>query len=572
MIAAVVHPRGLEAARGRLARMGVAQEHERTSSHAVISRAANAPYDLVLAADTLDLEAAQRLAGTGATVALDPRGDALIAVRGSLGGRSLYTTRFDDGAWGVCSQLEPLVRASEGPFALDAGRIATFALGVQDSRGDRTPFRGIGRVPPCSAVRLGREGATTRTRPRRNLQPLEGTPDELGEELWRRLLRAVGTRIGSSKRVGVMVGGGVDSSGLCAAAIAHTRGASAAEVTAIALDFDAPGTDRPYLAALAADLGLVPVRLPPRDAGPWYASSFVLDAQPYIMPSGPLERMAYTRARELGIETLLTGQFGDEVLAGELRTLAVEAMSGSPVAAISRALRLRLPWDTTPRERVSNYIVRPILKTFVPAIVRRRLARKNAIADERYFPWAKGQMKEALRDLHVWGTTQHPPRSPSERFERFERSQLFADCADGRTQIESVTGMNRFDVYADEDILELVARVRPSVLCHDDMHRGLFRVALRGHIPEKVRTRLDKSTFERAFTEVAAAGGGFESLGDLWDVRALDALDIVDAARFRAETKPLFEHPDDTPMRIAELWCAATQTLACEAFARRYAS
>ena len=549
--------------------MGVAADEERASAHAVVVRSAGAPRDLALV-PSLDLEAARVLRGSGATLALDPAGD-LIAVRGSLGGRSLYTTRFADGAWGVCSQLEPLVRASDGPLALDVDRLASFALAIQDPHVDRTPFREIRRVPPCTAVHLSADGARARTRPRRTLGPLEGTPEELGEELWRRLERAVAARVGDAKHVGVMVGGGVDSSGLLAAAVAHARGASAAEVTAIAIDFDARSSDQPYLKALAADLGIEPVRLPPSDAAPWYEDSLVLDAQPYIVTSGPLEQMVYRQARAIGADMLLTGCFADEILAGELRALAEEARHGAPIRAIRSAMRLALPWPTTRRERVANYVVRPLVKPLVPRWLTARIAARNARSDEAYFPWAKGRMREALRDLRDWSIEQRAPRTPTERFERFERSQVFADCADGRTQIEAATDMSRVDVYADEDILDLVARVRPSVLCHEDMHRGLFRVALRGKVPESLRTRLDKSWFEPAFAEVVRAAGGFDTLGDLWDVRSLDALDIVDAARFRDETRVLRDNPDDGSLRVAELWSAVTQTLACEAFVRRYA-
>jgi hypothetical protein len=279
-----------------------------------------------------------------------------------------------------------------------------------------------------------------------------------------------------------------------------------------------------------------------------------------------MEQLVFRRARDRGAELLLTGYLADEILAGDLRGLAAEALSGSPWLAVQRAMRLRLPWDTTARERVERYVVRPLLKPLIPQSL---LAHNGARDHERDYPWAGARLRRVLAELRVLASTLRPPRTPTDRFERFARSSLLADYADWRGQMEAATGLVRKDPYADEDTLDLLARVRPSVLCHDDWYRGLFRAALRGRVPESIRMRADKSCFEPAFAEVAEAAGGLRALGDLWDVRALEKLEIVDARRFTEAMEPLFRSPASTE-QSAELWSAATQVLACEAFARRF--
>jgi hypothetical protein len=204
-----------------------------------------------------------------------------------------------------------------------------------------------------------------------------------------------------------------------------------------------------------------------------------------------------------------------------------------------------------------------------PLVPKRWLARIGARQRATEFPWARPRLQRVLASLHAATSAARAPRSPRERFDELARSSQLADFSDWRGQIEATTGLVRKDPYADEDVVDLLSRVRPSVLCHDDWHRGLFRVALRGHVPESIRLRADKSWFEPAFAEVAEAAGGFARLGDLWDLSSLEALDIVDAAHFRRAMEPLFRSPASTT-ESAELWSAATQALACEAFMRRH--
>jgi len=573
VIAAVVDPRGEGAALAAIAAMGGDWDETRSRGSVAVACSRKGPRELALGEPATITEAASEK-GSGAFVsfARDAEG-ALVLGRGSLGGRPLYYAPRGAGGWVVCSEVEPLLAALGRPASPDADHLAALVVGVADPTPTATAFREIARLAPCTAVELAAGGTSSvRERPRAELAPLP-TPftdvDALAEELWRRVEASVRRAIGGAKTVAVMVGGGVDSSGLLAAAIAAARGASSAEareVLALALDFDAQCSDRPYRRDLARALGIEPIALAPREAAPWFASTFVLDAQPYILGIGPMEQLVFRRARERGAEVLLTGYLADEILAGDLRGLAVEARAGSPLRALRNALRLELPWPTTRRERVASYIVRPLLKPLVPrALLRRSGARGHA----RDYPWARPRLSRKLAALRDWGAGLSPPRTDAERYERFERWPLYADYADWRGQMESATGLVRRDPYADEDVLALLASVPQSVLSHGGWYRGLFRVALRGRVPESIRWRTDKSWFEPAFAETAEAAGGLRSLGDLWRPRALEALDILDAAAFERAMTPLFEEPSSTE-KCADLWSLAAQVLACESFARRH--
>ena len=566
MIAGVVDPRGAEEARATLFRMSPSWRDVREGFGAVVARD-NEPNDAIVLGETSRFEDAARVVHGGAFIALDPAGDAVVVSRGSFGGRPVFHARLGSGANVVCSRLAPILAAEpEARFRPNPDRLSSLCAGIPNPRVDASPFAGIERVAPCTTMRFRGEHAEVRVLPRTTLSPIEGRADELAEELWRRFERSVARAIGDAKSVAVTVGGGIDSSALLAAAVALSRGASARDVHTLALDFDAEGSDRPYLQALAAELGILPVRLAPRDAAEFYQSSFLLDAQPYILSIGPMERLMAKRAKELGASLILSGNFGDEILAGDLRGFAAEAAGGAPFKAACAALRLRVPWDSTPRERFEGYGVRPLLKPFVPTCLMEDNGRTQ---DEQIYPWAGPRMRDVLRELRRQGATKLAPRTPTQRFEHFTRADIYADCSDWRAQMESMTGVIRKDPYADEDVMDFTARVRPTTLSHGDLYRGLFRLSIRGRVPAKIVHRMDKCAFEPAFSEVAEAAGGFETLGDLWTPRALERLGVVDAAHFRASMAPLFREPSSTPVS-AILWSLATQVLSCELFARTY--
>lgn len=568
MIAAVVDRRGVAAARAILARLSTSWREVVEGKDAIVARDAE-PNDAIGLREPTTLDAAANAAHSGAFLAFDIESDgAVLLARGSLGGRPLYYAHTAEGALVACSRLEPLLASADRTFSVNAERLASLCAGRSDPRPDTTVFAGVTRVVPCTAVRVRPDRTDVRARARTERDAVDGTPEEVAEELWARVVRSVRRAIGDARSVGVMVGGGLDSSGLFAAAIAVARGASSQEVRAIAIDFDAEGSDRPYLAALAADLGIVPVRVQPRDAAPfWDPATLLRDGQPYALSSAPLENAVVARAKELGVELLLTGAGGDELFAGDLRGFAAEAMAGAPLQAARAALNLRVPWEMSRRERIDLFVARPILKPLVP---RRLLEWVSRGQDQDVLGWAGPRLRETLARSREQAAQDKPPRTASDRFDRFLRWHVYIDMSDGRGQLEAATGIVRKDPYADEEILDLVARVRPFLLSHGGYHRGLLRLALRGRIPTTIRHRLDKSAFEPAFAGVAQAGGGFERFGDLWTPRRLEELGVVDAVAFRSAMEPLFRQPTST-LQSGALWSFATQVVACEHFVRTVA-
>ncbi len=509
----------------------------------------------------LGREAARGLRGTHGLIGLGAEG--LVISRGALGARPVYYARIGELVV-ACSRLALLTAVLPGSARLDADRLATMACGLSHSDPAATPFVGVSRLAPRETLLFharGIERVRART-PR--LDELAGvTPEAAAEELWGRIQALVGRATEGASVVGVMAGGGIDSSGLLAAAVAGARGASRREVVAIALDFAARGDDRPYLVDLARALGLVPLRLDPAAAAPWVVESLVADGSPYVRSSGPLEQLVLRTARARGVDVLLAGAGGDDLFRADPRALALEAET-RPLVAVRRAATLEVPWPSTVRSRLADFVLRPALAERLPAALLRRWRSRTQALGQR---WAGPRVRVVLaRSAAV--PPVRLPRSPGERYQRLACDPWLCDASDGWEALQAATGMRRVYPYLDDELLAFVAQIPILTMSHGGRDRALLRMALRtAGVPESICARSDKAWFEPAFAAAVIAHGGFARLRHLAFAPRLAALGIVDPSAFLAAFDALARAPIEGA--APQLWEQVWPVLAVEAFAAR---
>jgi len=445
---------------------------------------------------------------------------------------------------------------------VDRARLAALiAFTEPDDRG-ATVHRGVRCVPPWHRVVVAPTGAERLERlPEKSLSPLDLSPDDAADALWSTLRSAIRRGAAGARKVAVLAGGGVDSSGVLAATLAEMRGARQAEVTAIALDFAGPGDDRPYMRELAAELGIVPVRVAPSMAGRFVRAALVLDSAPYALADAGCSLAMLRAARDIGAERVITGAGGDDLLDGDPSCLADEARRGRVWSATRAAARLQVIAGTTAGGRIARYVVQPLVAPLVPAGVRgmrRRFRHRDTHA------WAGPLLRDFL--ARAAERTRPPaPRDASGRLARFVSSSYLAEITELRSQLESASGVVRVDPFFDPEVVELVLRLPPHILLYGDRVRGLYRHALRGRVPDRVRLRPDKADFETALLEQLDAAGGFPALADLARMEALHDLGLVEPRAFAAAYDELARTALDTDQWIL-LWPA----LAAEAFARAW--
>jgi asparagine synthase (glutamine-hydrolysing) len=294
------------------------------------------------------------------------------------------------------------------------------------------------------------------------------------------------------------------------------------------MDFGGVGDDRPHLQALCSSLGIEPLRVPPREAVPLIPSVLNADAAPLYWATYPMEMAAIQRAGQVATQALFTGSGGDYVTFGDLSLYADEALRRF-VPALWGAARLRTMSSSSRRSRMMDLVLRPAVRKLVPrSWLRRR--RANRIRNSRRWAWAGPRLRAFLLD--------------AEDFERDEqeeswyawlaRSRDLVRVADLRGQSERKSQLVERCPYLDANVVEFVASIpREARLCgHDD--RGLFREAMRGLLPESIRTRSDKAGFESMLNEVGSGAYATGALSRLVRMEALGDLRLVDPAAFQS--------------------------------------
>ncbi len=207
-----------------------------------------------------------------------------------------------------CADLMHLtqVRAS----GLDVSYLNALASELPIPGAMQTPYLAVFSVPPGFAI-------TSSGRFPVRLSPSQTTrwaqTGTAPTKVSRALDVAMQHAVGQAKRVAVMGGGGVDSSALFG--LVHDMNRNHVQSALFSLCFDGEDSDLPYLDALEAHTGARAHRFTPAESSGRVQDALIMDAQPYLWPTGAWELEAALRAKAWGAEVLLTGAGGDDTFA-----------------------------------------------------------------------------------------------------------------------------------------------------------------------------------------------------------------------------------------------------------------
>jgi asparagine synthase (glutamine-hydrolysing) len=510
--------------------------------------------------------------GSGPDVTVTSSG--VVATVGAFPQQPLYYYGPDrSGVFAICSRLEPLARALPVRRLRLSRLVATLLWSHEEDR-SATPFEDLRRVRPCERLTVGAKGGreidVAVVVPEVGGAYLKGDPVAVSRKLRDAIEEAVERASAGARRIGVEVSGGLDSSGLLALTLATSRRTGGPDVEALTLDFAAPGDDRPHMRELSRSLGIEPVRFDPAEAAPFFAKGFCVDAQPAYVSTFCFEPQFARAAAARGLDVILHGGQGD-VMLDPLHGPALLASRGHFVRASLAAARMRVPWESTVRQRVSGLALMPALRTRLPRAAR-RIARRVRRAGTLWLSRDATEMAFRARDTADFDSV---PASPDELLAAYCRGPRAADYADCLGQIASSGGRGLFDVYYDPALVRFLSRIDPLLLSHDHQHRGLYRLAMKGVLPESVRTRADKSRFEPAVAQAALAGDGLATMRDLSSLSALSSLGLVDIDRFRPEADRCLAAVSRGMKSGEDLaigWEVFWRTLTLECFARTWGS
>jgi asparagine synthase (glutamine-hydrolysing) len=454
----------------------------------------------------------------------------------------------------VSFELSPLAKGC----ALEPEHLGRRITGAHDVSDLESGFVGVCRLRPGQSLSVDEAGRVklrepTWTPPQERPPP---SPETASRELRQQILSAV-ARVAEGRCVAVAVSGGLDSSALLGACLELEREGRVRKVFSVNLTFE--GEDGSHLRALLRHLRVEAVSVAPEDAGPSLRELLVVDATPTLYAGTGLEVALLRKARSLGADVLLTGLGGDEVLGGFLGEYASYARRAGFLRGIVRASRAVVPWPSSARRRIQG-VVGGMFRRHVPrALLRARTRRFWR------FPWSGPRLRALLESV--------PPADgcvdqPEHRLRHHLLGAFTSEVGELIARTELASGMSRAEPFLDPELVEHVASLPPLTLWHGDMHRGLFREAIRGWVPESLRLRPDKEWFGRAFAAALSAAGGFAAIADLVSFEGLGDLGLVEPRAARAVLS-VIEHGDTRPEADPD-WTTGWALLSAEAFVRTW--
>ncbi|WP_160051313.1 asparagine synthase-related protein [Nocardiopsis sp. FR26] len=417
-----------------------------------------------------------------------------VTVYGDVAGlRRLYTCTVG-GTPVVASHARAAARAARAP--LDDAGLATLLLipappqTVQDTF---TPWVGVRAVPPAHVVTLTPH--TTTTAP--YWHPAEPHRDLLtgAQALADALEEAVAGRV-RGKAATVQLSGGMDSTAL--AALAHTAQPATRMVT---VSTPSPtNEDMNWAARVSAHLGAhhqLLDNLPDFYTGMEKAFARGLDAPDSAAGAARLVRLAQV----LGPGVHLNGQGGDEVLE-------------PPVSTVLRDLNLRNVHRVRGHAALLGTSTLSLLRhAYSPAGLARWLARAPArlcdggdmVRDlagwevvPQLGPWVTGQARTAVGDV-LRAAAQAAPAS--RRWHTLmARIRTSAQGARLHGDALAVHGARLEFPFLDRAVIEACLSVRPADRYSPWEFKPLLREAMRGRLPDELRTRTTKDSYDDTLT------------------------------------------------------------------------
>jgi asparagine synthetase B (glutamine-hydrolysing) len=363
-----------------------------------------------------------------------------------------------------------------------------------------------------------------------------------------------------------MLSGGLDSSSVLVTLDALRRaGRVPAAIDAYAWEFDTPDLhdDRPYRRAIEQQIGRKSFPIDPQDAGPFVRRAMTLDAAPCFDIPCPLWLALDSTARQHGVDRILTGLGGDNVLDGQPWLLGQLFLRGKPWAAVRKAGALKGFGDGSSWTRIHYFVLRPLARALVPQSLR---SARSRFVLRRRFDWMGPRFRSWVKQRD--GAVSLPritlDSTPAERYAILARMPFLGMTTRIRSQHEEVATCRRVDPLFDDELLRFVATLPPLALLAGDSRRGLLRESMADRLPNLVATRPWKAYMEPALVRMVAAAGGFATFKELARVQRLADLGLVRPRPFDTHFRRLSERPLDP------LWWTVWPALAAEEFLRQY--
>jgi asparagine synthase (glutamine-hydrolysing) len=462
----------------------------------------------------------------------------LVLSRDRMGVKPLYVHR-DAKRLLFASEIKSMLAAEPALAELDEDNVARFLLRSTMCFNKTTFFKGVEALEPGTLMEIGRDGATRTRRfwsfvpPR---VPLAISLPEASERVRELLIDSVRLRFRSDVPVGTCLSGGLDSSSIVA--ISGRRLGKAPDTFSVLYE-GAEYTETEFVRTMQRDLGLAASEVFPDGSD----LPEVLERATYHQDSPTIAYGIYSQWHVMKIaskrvKVLLDGQGGDELFGGYhlyfwpyMQSLGSRILHGDAkmVLEMMRAQReiKALTGQDTLRSLRAHY--RQLLRT--------RLAGPRIRAKQRFILGARAALGEGLLREMARGLKSRirPARAPSapvpdralvprhlsdrlaSEMKRWETAPVTGDPLTDvlwdtlvRTSIPQLLHYEDRDSMAfsieartpflDYRLIELAYELPIEMKISGALTKVVLREAMKGILPEPVRTRMDKKGYPTPFS------------------------------------------------------------------------
>ena len=466
---------------------------------------------------------ADRLRGSFLLVVHNSRDRRTFVARDALGVTpAFYAASSEFFIVGTSSrQVRALTGINHQP---DRAPLADFLIG---GIGDFTHsfFKGIHRLPPASTLDYAAgDLSISRYWTPAAAPDIKGSLSALAEQFTELTDRAL-AHCHVPGQTGLLLSGGLDSSYI-AGSLLHSEKASK-EVLALSMTFerDPNWHDKKHLEALRKYLPFTFAELPSDTHNPLAGLDEHLVALdgPWFWLGHSITFAATQKLADAGFPYILSGHGGDEVIGygrGRLNELAragnwIDFLREAPVTA---SLQHNRRWE--------------VISPYLDHIRLVRAVRNRLRGAAKSPPPMAGIINDDAMELmeNAYGP---PPSDPITRFDHSERSvheyalssPMQARAFEVMDGASDAIGVETRMPFCDRDLVEFSLGLPSEMKLGGGFTRRIMREAMRGRVPETVRTRSDKFEFSGAFVAGLTSNG--KQLRAMLDVQNASLRELI---------------------------------------------
>ncbi|HXA42022.1 MAG TPA: asparagine synthase-related protein [Candidatus Solibacter sp.] len=448
-----------------------------------------------------------RLRGDFWTVLWDRREARGIVACDQMGGRCPYWTRQGDDIL-VASDIPQLLAALPSRPGPDPVAMAHW-LASTEAPPELSLFSGVHRLEAGHLLELGSGSAQTRRywTPRYE-PPTRVAAGEPAEALQAALARSLLRRTADTSDVGVLLSGGLDSSAVAALAAGSSPRPQPLRAYSAVFPGHPQVDETKWVDRVTAYLGMPSTRIVLR-GGSALAGALGYLAAWKVPPTSPnmfFWAPLLERAGGDGIRVMLDGEGGDELFGISPYLLADRLRQGRLVSAATLATRFPGPVRPLLSSRTWALLRRFGLKGAAPMLAHRVARRARGL--RHYAPaWMQSDTARRWLDTDVtWRWKTIPgPRWWAWQVDTVTRGLGPALVYEQSRRRAAMAGLEARHPLVDVDVVELALSLPPELAFDNDHTRPTLRLALAGMLPDEVRLRPDKSSFDAVF-HAALAG------------------------------------------------------------------